>query len=231
MTDGVNSLRFAEMLQHNAQTGKTGLFLLKHAQYEGAMYLVSGIVAHCETSTASGEAAAIQMLSWPEPTHRWIDGENPRRMTMSASAQDLMMKAIQSGGESVSSAAAHAHNILHAAPDPDAMFLMTLDISSKEIRPFRYIIKTRQVRMGRHPDNDLVIADTSLSRRHAVLIPNYDAILVRDLGSMNGITIDGEPVTQGLLRDGQILTVGEVVCRISITKVDRATALSMGHVN
>jgi pSer/pThr/pTyr-binding forkhead associated (FHA) protein len=104
------------------------------------------------------------------------------------------------------------------------LYIMSFDIQSKEIPPTSFLVQTRQVRVGRHTDNDLVLHDTSVSRKHAILIRNNDAILVRDLGSKNGITINGHPLTQGLLRDQEILTLGEVILRLNVCKAPNSAA-------
>jgi adenylate cyclase len=67
--------------------------------------------------------------------------------------------------------------------------------------------------MGRAPTNTVVIADTKVSRNHAVIHPQgtHDYMLV-DLGSRNGTLVNGRRVTQPTrLRDGDRIKLGEVV--------------------
>ena len=66
------------------------------------------------------------------------------------------------------------------------------------------------VTVGRSLDNRLVLADRSVSRRHAELAAEEGAWVLRDLGSTNGTAIDGHPVPEGLVHAGQRLRIGGV---------------------
>ncbi|GEM_PF-6847325 len=66
------------------------------------------------------------------------------------------------------------------------------------------------VRVGREPDNDLVIADDdTVSGHHALIIRKGDKYFIRDLESKNGILLRGERVNGGLtLDDGDSIQIG-----------------------
>lgn len=51
--------------------------------------------------------------------------------------------------------------------------------------------------LGRSPDNDIVLRDSSVSRRHAQILRRGDRFLIQDLGSRNGTWINGLPCTSG----------------------------------
>jgi predicted component of type VI protein secretion system len=79
-------------------------------------------------------------------------------------------------------------------------------------------VDTKRFSIGRTPENDLSIDDTSLSRRHA-LIENFDGRFnLSDCGSSNGTFVNGTPVTGfAELRDRDVLTfggIGDIVVRI-----------------
>ncbi len=63
--------------------------------------------------------------------------------------------------------------------------------------------------IGRSSGADLVIDDDTVSRRHAEFRGNRGAVEVEDLGSSNGTTLNGNPITGSLLlRDGDLLGLG-----------------------
>ncbi|WP_329344264.1 FHA domain-containing protein [Streptomyces sp. NBC_01352] len=70
-------------------------------------------------------------------------------------------------------------------------------------------LPTRTVRIGRAEDNDLVIDDLVVSRRHAELraLPNETYEIV-DLGSHNGTFLNGLSITRALVRPGDIVGIG-----------------------
>lgn len=72
----------------------------------------------------------------------------------------------------------------------------------------------RPVYVGRAESNDLVLRETSVSRRHAMLSPSLEGHwMVRDLGSANGIFLNGKNVKETPLKDGDVLNIGEYSLR------------------
>jgi pSer/pThr/pTyr-binding forkhead associated (FHA) protein len=62
--------------------------------------------------------------------------------------------------------------------------------------------------LGRHPECDIQIDSRKISRRHCCIAQVSDYLVVRDLGSTNGVRINGVRVTEGRLNAGDELTVG-----------------------
>ncbi len=72
----------------------------------------------------------------------------------------------------------------------------------------------RPVYVGRAESNDLVLRETSVSRRHAMLSPSLEGHwMVRDLGSANGIFLNSRSVKETPLKDGDVLNIGEYSLR------------------
>jgi hypothetical protein len=64
------------------------------------------------------------------------------------------------------------------------------------------------VRIGRALDNDLVIADSRVSRYHAQIVPDDHGPIVRDLGSTNGTAVAGRVIAEDRLAHGDTLSLG-----------------------
>ena len=66
---------------------------------------------------------------------------------------------------------------------------------------------------GRHPECDVVITSSrKVSRKHCCVAQVNNSFVVRDLGSMNGVRVNGKTVKQSArLRLGDELIVGDVV--------------------
>lgn len=62
--------------------------------------------------------------------------------------------------------------------------------------------------MGRHPECDIQIDSRKISRRHCCIAQVSDYLVVRDLGSTNGIRINGVRIMEGRLAPGDELTIG-----------------------
>jgi len=85
-----------------------------------------------------------------------------------------------------------------------------------------------EVILGRALEADIRVNDARASRLHARIITSQDAntseikCRVTDLGSTNGTYLNGQPVTDALLRDGDKLTVGEHILRFEmLDEIDR----------
>jgi len=61
---------------------------------------------------------------------------------------------------------------------------------------------------GRHDDCDVKLQSKKVSRRHCVLAQINDHLVVRDLGSTNGVRINGSRVIEGRLSPGDELAIG-----------------------
>jgi len=65
-----------------------------------------------------------------------------------------------------------------------------------------------EILAGRSLDNDFVISDISVSRKHFKITKENNRFIVNDLGSGNGIKVNGSKVTSADLSDGDIISVG-----------------------
>jgi pSer/pThr/pTyr-binding forkhead associated (FHA) protein len=61
--------------------------------------------------------------------------------------------------------------------------------------------------LGRHQECDIQLGSRKVSRRHCCLAQVSDYFVVRDLGSTNGIRINGLRVQEGSLRPGDELAI------------------------
>ncbi len=62
--------------------------------------------------------------------------------------------------------------------------------------------------IGRASDNLVHLLDEAVSRHHAEVIPGPHGYLLRDLGSENGIFVNGERTPEHVLREGDVIQIG-----------------------
>jgi hypothetical protein len=88
---------------------------------------------------------------------------------------------------------------------------VTLIYRDDEGREARAAVLAPRFQIGRGADNDLVVADTNLSRRHATVERVGGSVFISDCGSQNGTTVNGEPVAGSFeLRDRDVITLANV---------------------
>jgi pSer/pThr/pTyr-binding forkhead associated (FHA) protein len=72
----------------------------------------------------------------------------------------------------------------------------------------RHEVKQRRVVIGRSRECDIQLADANVSRRHAELRQEGTSYWIVDLGSTNGLEVNGKRVRRAKLRDGDTITLG-----------------------
>jgi pSer/pThr/pTyr-binding forkhead associated (FHA) protein len=79
----------------------------------------------------------------------------------------------------------------------------------------RVRIQPQVMRIGRHPDNDIIVSDLSVSKQHAELrrstASRYSII---DLDSHDGTYVNGTRVSQQELEEGDIISIGGATLRL-----------------
>jgi hypothetical protein len=73
--------------------------------------------------------------------------------------------------------------------------------------------------VGRSQENDIVINDPNVSRRHARISRTDNGFVVEDLGSTNGTLLDGAPIDRERIEGGDELTFGQSTARF-IRRID-----------
>jgi pSer/pThr/pTyr-binding forkhead associated (FHA) protein len=68
--------------------------------------------------------------------------------------------------------------------------------------------------IGRVEDNLFQIAEPSVSSHHCEVHLRSDEVLIRDLNSTNGTFINGEKITESVLKPGQTLRLGNVELKL-----------------
>jgi hypothetical protein len=67
--------------------------------------------------------------------------------------------------------------------------------------------------IGRHPECDVRLERAQISRRHCCVALAYDRMTIRDLGSRNGIRVNGVRVDEALLKSGDEIAISQLIYR------------------
>ena len=87
----------------------------------------------------------------------------------------------------------------------------------------RYPISKSAVRIGRKPDNDIVMKNDTISAHHAEILRRGVEFIIADLGSSNQVIVGGKKVESAALHDGDMIELGEVRLRFVQTPVVEGT--------
>ena len=75
------------------------------------------------------------------------------------------------------------------------------------------MLGSETVEIGRLPECSIALSDPNVSRRHAEIRRRGSDVLVVDLQSTNGTRVNGVPVRERVLEDGDEITVGTTAIR------------------
>lgn len=84
-------------------------------------------------------------------------------------------------------------------------------IISEHGREWVFKIENFPVTLGRGANNTIVLADPKSSRQHCIIEKSEQGVVVRDLGSRNGTTVNGQKVEVSPLKEGDIIGIGDTL--------------------
>ncbi len=75
-------------------------------------------------------------------------------------------------------------------------------------------LKAEKTTIGRVDDNTFPIAEASVSSHHCEIFLRGADVVVKDLNSTNGTFINGDQISEAVLKPGQILRLGQIEIRL-----------------
>jgi len=73
----------------------------------------------------------------------------------------------------------------------------------------RFVTEKKRVSIGRTPDNDIVLDNRGVSRKHATLEFGSDQAVIIDNESLNGTFVNSSKITEEVLKDNDVITIGK----------------------
>jgi hypothetical protein len=161
--------------------------------------------------TPFGAAAGALRALAGVPDGRFHAGSTPVREEMPLGLPPLLDGAALTVGGPGAPTALPGGLELHVAGGPDAGGVHLIAPPAPGAEPVR-------IAVGRGADAQVRIEDPDLSRLHAELLVTADWVRLRDLGSTNGTTMDGAPVTgeSVLLLPDALVRLGETTLALRV---------------
>ena len=98
-------------------------------------------------------------------------------------------------------------------------------VAGPDMLSYITVPENSEITIGRDESTDLQLLDATVSKQHAKLShESGGSLLVVDLNSTNGTSVNGQPVTRTILRPGDHLEIGGVSLRL-----DMLSAEELGH--
>jgi pSer/pThr/pTyr-binding forkhead associated (FHA) protein len=214
---GFNSqgpMGLAEILQMCCSGHRSGQITFRAGELSGYVYLQHGRVLHAVCAGVEGEDAVYRMLGWPEGTFALDEGILPHRKTVKLTWEQLLFEGARRA-DSISQTASSAPVSATVTAEPvtssrtgDSMPKLTVVLPDQ--RPLIHELEAEYTHVGRAPGNEIPLSYPSVSNRHCMFIRSGRDIVLRDLNSSNGTVVNGETISEVILRPGDLIQVGVV---------------------
>ncbi len=100
-----------------------------------------------------------------------------------------------------------AGNEVEVKPSTDKVH--TVAIKKGPSAGTEFFIEKEEITIGRDPASDIFLNDITVSRRHARIFFEKNEAFIEDLGSLNGIFVDGKRVDRAHLDQGAEIQIGK----------------------
>jgi pSer/pThr/pTyr-binding forkhead associated (FHA) protein len=77
-------------------------------------------------------------------------------------------------------------------------------------------LKVDKTTIGRVEDNTFQIGEPSVSSHHCEVLLRGSEVVVKDLNSTNGTFINGEKISERILKTGEVLRLGQIELRLEV---------------
>lgn len=105
-------------------------------------------------------------------------------------------------------------------------YIVRLTLRDREVA--QWILDQQSLSIGRSPDNDIVIDNLAISRRHACIEDSPQGPVIRDRGSVNGLEVDGRICSEALIEDGTQVKIGKHTLSFEAEAERRPPSISAG---
>lgn len=97
---------------------------------------------------------------------------------------------------------------------------------TQNVQGQEYPLRKRDVLIGRGTQSDVQLSDPKISRKHARLRFGEDSVLLEDLGSAHGTLVNGERGDCFVLKDGDVICLGDTLLVFKASPDTMATLMS-----
>jgi pSer/pThr/pTyr-binding forkhead associated (FHA) protein len=203
-----------EVLQMCCLSHRSGQITFRSGESYGFVYIQQGRVIHALCGVFEGEEAIYLMLTWPGGGFSLDEDILPHKKTVTLTWEQLLFEGARradfgAGTPRLPSAApVTTMEPVVSSRNKDSQPKLTINLPDQA--PTIYELETEYTHVGRTPGNEIVLPFPSVSSRHCIFVISGPDIVLRDLNSSNGTYVNGQAITEEILRPGDMIQLGVV---------------------
>ena len=219
-----------EAIERHCSSGETGRLDIRCGTQEGRIFTMHMFLVHAELSGLEGVPALFHILDWGDVETIWTPGVTPEKPSLNLPMEAASVLYAEYLQERASLEPREKEHLDEAFVTPEGAmesvlkyYTLSLECAEPELLPggftFADATKSSYV-IGSGDDCDVRIRHPSVDPMHCGLILEKGAVYFWDLGGQGGVRQNGTPVSEGVLKIGDSLTLGavNVHCRFHLRR-------------
>ena len=191
---------------------RSGQITFRSGESYGFVYIQHGRVLHALCGTIDGEEAIYAMLLWPGGGFSLDEGILPHKKTVTLTWEQLLFEGARRADVGITVPKKSSATITTAEPltirVQDSQPKLT--VTRPDLPPIVFDLEQEYTHVGRAAGNEIPLPYPSVSNRHCIFVLSGPDIVLRDLNSSNGTYVNGESISEVILRPGDLIQVGTV---------------------
>lgn len=185
------------------------------------------LVASVDSSATVGDVA--RYLAAADPARTPVSAPAELTLGLYSHALDPRQPLVDSGLRSGAAVSLSRSGVTHA--DPSRAAAAVLRVLDGPDAGREYQLPSGSSVIGRERGSEVRLTDTLISRRHA-RVNVSEVVEIIDLGSANGVQIDGLPVPRSILRAGDVVQIGDTRLSVRLLSAPSTAggAAATGHI-
>jgi hypothetical protein len=201
-----------EVLQMCCLSRRSGQITFRSGESYGFIYIQQGRVLHALCGVIEGEEAIYSMLLWPGGGFSLDEDILPHKKTVTLTWEQLLFEGARRADVGMMGSKPSTATITTVEP----LTLRIQDnqpklaITRPDLPPVIVELEQEYTHVGRAPNNEIPLPYPSVSNRHCIFILSGPDVVLRDLNSSNGTYVNGEAISEVVLRPGDLIQMGTV---------------------
>jgi hypothetical protein len=219
-----------EALERHCKSGDIGRLDFHRDAYDGQIFVYGGFIVHAYLAGLEGIPALFRLFDWGDARIVWTPDEISDHTSLNLS----MQAACDLYAENIAERAAldfkdkerldkafdtHSLVVGQTAALESALknYTISLECGDKALLPNGFAFSSKDKPsyvIGSSEECDVVLRHPSIDPMHCGVILENGSVHIWDLGAQSGLHLNGQPVEQGMLRVGDVLTLGAVELQV-----------------
>jgi hypothetical protein len=213
-----------EAIERHCGSGDTGRLDLQRGNYEGQIFIHDHFIVHAHVGGVEGIPALFRLFDWGDAETTWQPGiaadqaslHLPMETASVLYAEHLYELSELEANDREGINEALAASEMAAGQDVNVssilkFYTIWLECSDKAIMPEGFSLSDKSKSsyvIGSSDECDLILNHPSVDPLHCGVILEKGVVTIWDLGSHAGVRLNGAPITQEILKVGDVMTLG-----------------------